>query len=471
MSAQPSRPVPKGKASKKAARRNPNSRVPLQNARSRIQEETYSHIADLLLDPGAGELLTFPGITPSRAHTARFPLVREFKGLSDFGIVVSPELDEPLKITHGTVIDESNTRISGTGTLSYHLVPPVNGAGALTGDQRCSVEPDLVDGLLSLPVSSTAGGTLNVNVSLVSSSFAAVVEFWLYDIVAGSWGLAGSTPDPVGQGYYQQSTIIGAPITSNHSAYTFRLSPNVPGDSGHIQITYALDPVAATVISCQGRTAAAAGPAVDETVMDVFRPDLSSLLTSATRATVSAMDCLVSYVGSQLNSEGAIAVCNADPDLRVSGSFYETAASRPFDKYDGPVLEGGHWHYVPSDPSQLILHDLGTNAWSKDRLPTGYFGIKGMDPSQPVRVEVNMLITFYSEDPSYAMKIQPIVEDYLLMLYFLRVHIPLCTSNDSHVLKKIKKGAKGAVRWASNNPDKIRDAAIKGFTTLAPLLL
>ncbi len=120
----------------------------------------------------------------------------------------------------------------------------------------------------------------------------------------------------------------------------------------------------------------------------------------------------------------------------------------------GETQGGAHWHYIPNDPSQLMLNPDGVTDVTP---PSGYVGVAGMDAANGiVRVQMNIVLNFYTTDPSYSMKIQPPFGHFSSLLYVLRSQVPLVSSNDSHVQKALrwaKNASKSALKFGADNQE------------------
>jgi hypothetical protein len=387
------------------------------------------YVAALISPKDAGPVI-FPSVTPSRCGAAMFPLVVEVSIPSDFGIIVQPSLTEPLLITSSTALAESNDVIYG----SVQLVAGVT--QNLDVDQPCTVQMQQVDGKRCLPLSSAAGCTVKFDMKFLSSIASGTwsVTVWNHNSVTGLW----AERQTVHTSSKELNGISFPPWASlsTDDYYTFEYK-NFSGVNV-MNYEYTLVPSAGTL------TCAPAGLG-----MMSYTPEWNTVLSASQRARVVAMDCLVTYEGSSLNNGGSIAVCNTDDDLAIGSNFYNTIASRPHDMYRGRLAsegetEGGaHWHYVPDSVEQLVMQDASSELTNPRQNPYGYFGIQGKTPNEVVRVEIHIMINFYSFDPSFVMSIQPPMTEFPALLYALRKEVSLVSSNDSHMQKLSKFLRKG----------------------------
>jgi len=286
---------------------------------------------------------------------------------------------------------------------------------------------------------------------------------------AGTWILTVTTPlQGPGQTDDVSATSIpispAGPLGTTHISFQCTvfnpLGGNITG-AHTAKLGYQLEPTVG-FINCASLPS-------ERNLIDHY-PDWSNLLQASSSARVVAMDMLITFEGSDLNNEGSLAIANVDNDLIFNGdsATYETVAAYPFDKYRGRLSKGGHWHFVPSSFSQLEMYSL-ENSFGARNLPHGVCGITGANASAPIRIEVNIMVNFFSDDPSYSMKISPSIHGFPDLLHLLRKDVPLVSANDSHLQKLAKfakEKAKQGLTYASENPEQVA----KAITMLLALL-
>ncbi len=404
-------------------------------------EEELEDYARCMVDPRGALGMVMPSPTPTRAGVAKFPLVVEVTSPTDFGIIVRPDFEKPLVIFEGTAAAESANALLGSfSTATQANQYPVSfSLGSSDAGPGNSV---LVQGVPCYPLVSSAGATLSITLSLSAKATAGIggsstgqeMRVLAYD---GSTWLPISTLAELRA--VGDSKIASVAWTSSYTHISFQNSKQSNFIGGYDV------KIAPTVGTCTMVPLGSVSTGV------VHRPAWAGLLDASKRARVVAADCLVTFEGSALANGGSIAVCNTDDDLVISGSFYETIASQPFDMYRGRLAsqgetEGGaHWHYIPDNPEQFCLRDLDTDLKEGDQVPEGYFGIKGKAANEVVRIECHFVVNFFSSDPSYHMEITPCFAMYPRYLWAMRDLIPLVSSNDSH-LKKLKRLGKAGLR-------------------------
>lgn len=422
----------------------------------------FRGVAEHVVSPGEFKSSLAPSLCPSRAGAVTYPVVLDITGMDSFAIVVQPDLTTPIAITHGAAIVESNNTISG----SYQK-PFTSDQCGLNAEQGCHVASAVREGLPSIPFSSTAGCTVTVNTNIQDGTFDLYNVQWRY-LLGVNWtslGTAVSLRPGAGDTTVHSASVLPAGVT----ALAVGVSPvGKPVD-------FACDAQGTYSIVFNAGTATCAD-VVRQGVFDVFQPQWSKVLDVSDKISIPYMDALVTFQGSALNNQGAIAVCSASEELEpLDDDYYAAIASRPFDKYEGRLAsmgetEGGaHWHLLHDDIRAYSLTYAGQLVTG----PRGYFGIKGMDPTMTCRLIVNVVLNYYTLDPSFAMSFQPPWGETDLLLHALRTEVPICSSNDSHakkVLKLVRRSATRAARWATENPEKAVSLALMAGEGAAGLL-
>lgn len=427
----------------------------------------FNEFADHVISPGSGKPSIAPSLCPSRAGSVNFPLVVEISGLTDFAIIAQPDINNPLMITHVAAIPESNEPIGGS--LDKDLIDD----RCLINVQRgCAVESILLDGYPAIPLTSAAGATLTARVAISDGDDAAYdCEFWIYD---GGWNLAAAAVS-IGVAFGQGAVASSVAFSATATAFGFRMRP-----TNSLSIGGGTSPGTAHgtfSVVFEGVTTGTCSTGGLQNVFDVHLPEWDKVLSVADKVSIPYMDCLVTYQGSTLNNQGAIAAAATSEEIvPKDGEYYSAIASRPFDMYEGRLAsqgetEGGaHWHLLHDDVRAYSL----TASENLITGPRGYIAIKGMDSAQPVRVVVHITLNYYTLDPSFSMQFQPPWGELDLLLYTLRTQVPLVSSNDKH-LDKIKRlatrKAKEAAKWALNNPEEAIAMALSAAQVAGSLLV
>jgi len=428
----------------------------------------FANVASHIVDPGHTPASLAPSLCPSRGGAVTFPIVVEVTGLAAFCVIVQPDVSRPLMITHSSPIPESNVSISGTLDKDYGSSQCV-----ATAERDCIIESELLGGMHAMPLTSAAGCTLNITASILSGDFATyALNLWIYSN-PGGWVDTATGGSMVGGGEFSVGVAIPYGSTATH--YAFTLTPvgvTIPG--------FALAPAGvahATYTIAIGSGTATCSGAVSENVFDIYAPEWGKILEVADKISIPYMDALVTYQGSTLDNQGAIAVCATSEEVSMTaGSYYTSVASRPFDMYEGRLASagdsegGGHWHLLHDNIAAYSL-SVSENLITG---PRGYFAVKGMDPTQTVRVMVHITLNYYTIDPAFSMKFQPPWGETDLLLYTMRTQVPLVSSNDSHLGKLVrlaKRKALEAGKWAVDNPEKAAAMAMVAAEAVGPLFI
>ena len=392
-----------------------------------------------------------PSLCPGRAGAVTFPMTIDVTGMSDWAIIVQPDIHQPLMITHPAAIGPSSDSISGSADRF-----PGEAVAVINADRGCAIEPIEYETYHCIPLT-TSGGTLQAVFAYNEGDAPMIVAtLMFYNTAAGGWVLSGASANVL-KGTSATMAGVAIPATVTHVAW---LMTNSSGNqtSGSAHGTYTLNPLAGTTFTC--------AQVVTQSVMDVFYPEWEKVLEVADRVSIPFMDCLVTYQGSSLNNQGSIAVCGCSEELIPDdGDYYPMIAARPFDSYDGRLASqgetdgGGHWHLLHDDLHAYSLREPQNQITG----PRGYFGIKGMDSSQTVRVKVKLVLNYYTVDPAFSMSFQQPWGETDILLYTLRTMVPLVSSNDSHLEKLYrlaKRKALEAGRWALKNPEEAAAMAV-----------
>jgi len=420
----------------------------------------FTEFADHVVNPSKKRALLAPSLCPSRAGAVTFPIVVDVTGMSEFAVIAQPDIEHPLLITHNRAIAESNDDIYGSAIKSLY------GSGASIDAQRgCHSEPEAIAGRAGIALTSAAGCTVNVKFA-IGDADAPAYDVHFYTFNGATWVDQGS--GHVTRDFGETVVLSAVNYSSSMTHYAFAMYPAGAGIANNVAGTalgtYHLNLTSGTATCSDGTR---------ESVFDSFAPEWEKVLEVADKISIPFMDCLLTYQGSTLDNQGAIAVCGCSEELTpIDGGYYQSIAQRPFDSYEGRLASqgetdgGAHWHLLHDDIRAYSLsktEDLVTG-------PRGYFGIKGMDPDQITRVMVKITLNYYTIDPSFSMSFQPPWGSTDLLLHTLRVSVPLVSSNDSHLEKLYRlarRKASEAAKWALNNPEEAAAMAATGMAMLA----
>jgi hypothetical protein len=447
--------------------------------RSRLlhQVETVQKTIEQTVSPDLHEPMIFPAAAPGRAGSARFPLVLEFNASAiqnSFGIIVRPSFETPVQVSSSTVSAPTADPIVLTSVIEQNVNKELTGEclGRRLIGEKLSEPLILVEEPTDLFIPLRAGGNSAstfewvVYVNGASSSTGIGGTIQLYAITDTGFAQAVSVAQSVNT-FSGVKTVSSLSWATNYRYLCFRYA----GYRGEFVFNHCISPTGnSDTFDC--------GP-IAQNLMDVYTPEWGTLLSQSERYRITAMDCLLTYTGPVLLNEGVVAVANTDSAIAPKTaqgqcSFYRAINELAFDRYNGRLAssgetEGGaHWYYAPDDINHLTMDS--TNILDNVDLPAGIFGVEGMNEGGQFTLTINICVNFFSTKPEYKMEIQPSIALYNTGLSILRTHVPVVSSNDSH-MKKFKKAAKGAgsmlgkagseaFRFVRDNPDLFAEAAL-----------
>ncbi len=394
----------------------------VRNGDSLRDHEHLAQVAANIVAPSEAEPVVFPGL--GRRGVSRFRIVQNVTAGTQFGVRASPSLTNPLSITAPAAQAFQARKVAGKGSAEF-----LDSATALMymGNQVCdgyTVMSRLAHGYASLPLVSSPAGAVTVRFD-TESDLPFHVDLLAWD--GAAWVTpVGWTKSPVGGPY--PGVSLAVTWAASYTDYRFVVAPQ---DGNNFDETRCFWVMEGATISC--------APAVEDCAMTSFAPEWTALLQASQQISIVAMDVLLTYKGSSLNDNGSVAGAYVeDESIEFSSTMYDTLALRPFDRYEGRLApkgeeEGGvHIHYVPSDLNQLLLGGLDRDP------PYMYAAVKGKTNGESVRIDVSIVVNYYSIDPSYNMQVAPPLSGLVSLFSHLRQTIPVVTSNDGHVKKLAK---------------------------------
>lgn len=414
-----------------------------------------------MVDPQNTQPLVFPSPVPGRCGTAHFPLVVEVTPdapeKTSLGIIARPSLERPLEISYqGVGFALASGLVNGHAITKHSDGNMDQSSDAYDDMSTCDLETEGFGDPVrwGFPLTTTANQafTLVVNNVVVVKPHHATIAISCYGYDGVTWNLIHTFTNLSEAS--DNGTQAALTYTSAYTHFSFSAVENVSGAPVRSTFDFSLRN------NGSGWTCVPSG-GYDENVMAPYAPNWAGLLANSAEQRVVAAACLVTYTGSTLNNSGVIAACNSDDHLGMVRSYYDTCTSQPYDTYDGRLASvggsagGAHWHYVPDDPRDLIIH---SNEPVEGQSMVGYFGIKGMAQGETVRVRLDLVVNFFSSDPSYKMVYQPAYTGFSELVRLLRQEVPLVTSNDDHVRKALKVAravAKKAARGVVDNHESI----------------
>lgn len=436
-------------------------------SKAKTEQDGYLRdVARMMVSPSTADDVLMPRPFPIREGTAKYPIIVEVTGsdanaFHDFGIIARPILSGPLLITNQTPGAESSSNKIANWTYDAGNI------ASAEADLGCQVESSLIADYIAIPLVSAGGATVTFSVTSGDIPFACLADVYYH--TGGIWYLLGTTS---AVDLSLTGNLVGSSWAIGYTHYRIVLRPNGVGDVKKLSCTLNVK-----VTTTAGTTGC--GDGIVQTRMSTYYPKWDSLLAVADHCIITAMECLVTYLGSTFVDGGGISACDAPQGIPIAGGdFYSSILDRNYDVCEGRLASkgsdpgGAHWHCIPGSQSQLFGTFNGQDLENDSDIRCGYFGVKGLLDGQVVRVKVNLVVQFRTTDPSYKLSHPPPMRDLSMLLSLLVKEIPLVSSNDDH-LDKIKKVGKVMARLGKSAYDHREDIAklAKQVAKLAPLLL
>lgn len=177
---------------------------------------------------------------------------------------------------------------------------------------------------------------------------------------------------------------------------------------------------------------------------------------------VTAMGMLGSYHGSDLQNGGDKTCAKVSQWFSLPDSnVYESIADLPNDVNEGPLKEGFHMHWVPSQLADLEPKGI---ADQRDHMFRYAFALKADDITQSFRIKITMHYEYFSTTSSYgSMTFPPPGLGTSVMLDYINTKIPCCTDNHDHRAKKmldyVARKSKDGLKYVLQHPEALMEVA------------
>jgi len=226
-------------------------------------------------------------------------------------------------------------------------------------------------------------------------------------------------------------------------------------DMGTIKTTDSVVPftavqdVDAVSFSANGPDSFTPGPAWG--VFDVTSPAVMTFTASTTHYPVklkipttteqyriTALAAKVTFFGSDIYNEGGVAGARVYPGWTPFrdgiDSAWDAVAQLPVNSYDGRIQQGAHCFWIPIDVKELDFRSPNSDLQSFD-LSRFWFVVKGLNADASLRVELDVVVEFYSPEPVYNHDPTPYMSDkYGEILYYLGMQSPV-GDNPGHLAR------------------------------------
>lgn len=370
----------------------------------------------------SGSALLSPCLSPARAQASHFRIEHVLEGpiADNTTIMVSPTL-HPISIS-------AQQPVSANGFVCYGII---NLEGEFVGEyfqgenSNENFELDLRGHTVNYATKSAimvnfdAGDAINVNVSKAAWG---EWDVFFYETGTSSWANMGSINVEHGTQTFTAVNAGSAIALGPHAVDSY-----MPGGI----VWYVVNTT---------------GPFTFSTPSTHF-PISLALPSNTERFRVTALAAKVTFFGSDIYNQGGLTGARTGPGWTpytgadgISGGW-DTVASLPCLNYDGRTAEGLHGFWIPSDLKEYDFRPYGGLATSHD-LSRLWFVTRGLAAEASLRVELDVVVEFYSPSPIYNHDPVPYLSDkYGEILFYLGCANPV-GDNPGHLarLGKIAKG-------------------------------
>lgn len=383
--------------------------------------------ANMLCDP-AHHLTRAPSLAPIRGATRHFSrtfTLNSSGANSEFGIKLSPEIDDFYEVAGGVVAEPVNGLL--IKTIQGNYAPNFYFNDATTGKclGRQQVSPKGFTAYWDTP---TVGALTQINLGNSSPTSRLVTMTCIHTGGESSYVIS-LLPF---SGTDVQATVIPA---VGESWLGIKFTPQIPDSN----ISMYLKDSGAVGFE----TNSLIRPLVEEAWMDVG---------SVERLRISAMSILASYRGNLLENAGVIAACRAPSNWTPdSESLYQSICKLPEDRYKGPILEGAYTWWLPQDTDELDYRFRGPQAEATSL----YLGGEFVDPGGSLEVTIDVVVDFYSPLQIFEREHYPSYSDAYFNVLKDLSELPAATCNPKHLdilVKGGKKLVKKGLDFAKSNP-------------------
>lgn len=385
---------------------------------------------------GGSAILT-PALVPARAQATHYRLEHVFTGVPDnFCFCVKPTL-QPISATNQTPFTLSSMTLEGEIGLNGDFVGEAYEGDDSGGDWVLNylAHTEQFVGKSAVAIDMSAGDVLSIGtIGWPQGQY----EVFFFDTVALVWLNMGT--------FFANSAGVG----NNVVPFTVGVNPVSAFAISGVMNDYVPGPVRSQIVFNIGVTTTSNSVATHV-------PITITLPSGSERWRITAMAVKATFFGSTLNNQGEIAIARTYPGWTPFTSALEpwdAIAQLPFQSYDGRLEFGAHAFWLPSDIKEMDFRDSNDQFDSLDM--TRIWGcIKGADPSAAIRVELDLILEFYSPLPYFNKQPVPYFSDRAGRLLFELGQITCVGDNPGHlarmggIMKTVAKGVKTAGEIAS----------------------
>lgn len=378
-----------------------------------------------------GSAILSPSMVPARAQATHYRLEHVFEGIPEnFCFCVKPTL-YPVSATMEQSIPIETVNLQGEITIDGEFIGEVY-AGSDDGNGNWElnylVHTAEYAGRSAFAITLPPADVVDVSTILWP---AGQYEVFFYDSVALAWLNMGTfSAQSAGVGNNVVSFTVGA-----NPIYAIAIS-GLTGD-------FVPGPVESFMTFQTGTSS---------TSVATHTPVGITLPEGTERWRITAMAVKATFFGSTLNNQGEIAIARTYPGWTpFQGALepWDAIAQLPFQSYDGRLEFGAHAFWLPSDVTEMDFRNSNVEFTSLDL--TRIWGcIKGADPSAAIRLELDLVLEFYSPFPYFNKDPVPYFSDRHGRLLYELGNITCVGDNPGHlgriggIMKTVAKGVKTA---------------------------
>lgn len=416
---------------------------------------------EALVDPYIKDPVSVPSPFPYRRTNVKE--IKEFD-LKQSYIAGTPGPDA----TPGSCFIEIYPQINNTVVITANAAEPASVgvlAGTFSGIGESGVAQDPTSGQMTRrciqmmhpfegkpAFQITTGTSTNCNLVMQTiasepSNIATAYHVWVY--TAGVWSLLTTTS---AQALNVSSTTALTLISSMEAIAFQSLTDAGPNLKVSYKCNFTIQNIVAPGIGC---------PNVVSNMSSVSM-NLENKIDDLEAYGVTALGVLITYQGSDLKNGGKIYSAWVPVDWQPDNdNLLESMSSLAYDRFDGPLKEGTHCHWFPAHLDELLMTRPGSPSPMSKKL---VIYVLADDNTQTTRMRLTMHQQYYSQSPAYGnMAYGPSGWSLSPGLCWLANNVPVCTSNDNHLVKKafsaISSGAKSGLKYAIDHPERIAELA------------
>jgi len=428
------------------------------------------HIEDyvkLLLNVHDSEVVQAPSPVPFRSTASRQVLTQDLATWSNpfpsgastnqFYGEVQPNIDNTLLLTTPAAAWEAANTLGFSGDCWGSATS--NGAYMQGGYSYSNSSPNIMvagqalesgalSGHMGFPLINTNANaeTGNLNITPMTPIDEPIQCIVMAYTTAGGWTQISSGE------LSANGLVLGPAFPSNMLAWSLFFQTIENGDAEYLRVSF----------TYFGRTSGTGTHRFAQVPKNVTATQTTLLkaVTSVQYSRITALDVLGTFQGSDMTNGGSVASARVPKFWGSSSSnAYNEMLVIPYDTYDGELKHGWHTHWVPQcldDISPTIEIEQFDEFGSSKLVFGGTINTAG----QSVRVRASIVVEFYTTDPSYGpMTYTPPPHHMADALYYVCTQIPACTSNKSHIVKKLGALGSGylaqALHYLQNHPELI----------------